>query len=144
MSVPKWLAQHLVDAGHWDIFGISRNARGRPCRDCGVYVLAGLDADRCAGTAHIDPTPLSALGEAMALVAGRDTYLLRREGPGFRIDHRHRWNIAALPAGSPGQRGDIVSAHACHDPGPTGPLVTQSVLQPPTAKDIDYDDLPPY
>lgn len=143
MSVPQWLAQQLINAGHWDINGIGRNARGRRCRDCGGWVLAGLDGDRCAEAVNVDPTPLSALGEAMALVGGRGTYALRREGPGFRIDRRHRWAIAGEPAGSPGQRYDVVAAHACTDPGPTGPLVTESVLQRLSAR-TDYDAQPPY
>lgn len=144
MGVPQWLAQHLINAGHWDVNGLSRNARGRRCRDCGDWVLAGWDADRCAGTAYVDPTPLSALGEAMALVGGLDTYLLRRhEGRTFRLDRRHRWAIASKPAGHPGLRGDVVAEHQCNAPGPTGPLVTESVLR--TAyKEIDYDLSPPF
>jgi hypothetical protein len=142
MSVPHWLAQHLVDAGHWDVAGVGRNARGRRCRDCGDWVLAGLDADRCAEVVYVDPTPLTALGEAMAHIAGLSTYALRREGPGFRLDHRSRWHIAGTPAGSPGQRHDVVSAHQCSAPEPGAPLVTESVLQRQSVR--DHHDLPPY
>lgn len=143
MSVPQWLAQQLVSAGHWDVTGVGRSARGRRCRDCGEWVLAGLDGDRCAEAVHVDPTPLSALGEAVAQVGGRSTYALRREGPGFRLDHRHRWAIAANPAGTPGQRYDVVAAHVCHDPGPTGPLTTESVLQRLSVED-DHDAPAPF
>lgn len=144
MGVPQWLAQNLIDAGHWDVNGLGRNARGRRCRDCGDWVIAGWDADRCAGTAHIDPTPLTALGEAMALIDGRSTYMLRRhEGRTLRLDHRHRWAIASKPAGHPDQRGDIVAEHRCHAPDPTGPLVTESVLRT-DRQEIDHEQAPPY
>lgn len=143
MGVPQWLAQRLIDAGHWDIFGISRNARGRRCRDCNEWVLAGLDADRCAGTAYVDPEPLSALGEMVALMGGRSTYLLRRDTSSFRLDYRDRWAIQGNPAGSHKQRGDVVADHLCHDPGPTGPLTTESVLHR-RMEAIDYAGPPPY
>lgn len=141
MAVPQRLAQHLINAGHWDVNSVGRNARGRRCRDCGDWVLAGLDGDRCAEAVHVDPTPLSALGEAMALIAGKGTYALRREGPAFRIDHRHRWAIAAKPAGTPGQRYDVVASHACSDTGPTGPLAIESVLIPPKVSNHEH---PPF
>lgn len=142
MSVPQWLAQQLINSGHWDVNAIGRNARGRRCRDCGEWVLAGLDGDRCAEAVHVDPTPLSALGEMVALVGGLGTYALRTESPAFRIDHRHRWAIARTPAGSPGQRYDVVAEHRCGAPEPTGPLVTESVLQRQSAQ--ENHERPPF
>ena len=126
MAFPDWLAQHLVDTGHWDVHGVGRTARGRKCHKCKTFILAGLDADRCASSAYADPTPLSALGEAMALVAGRQTYALRRSANGFRLDVRDRWQIASQPAG-PGRRFDVIADHVCNDPGPTGPLLAESI-----------------
>lgn len=52
----------------------TRRARETDCPRCGRRVLAGLDADRMAGEAVIDPDPISPLREVGEWCAGRPTY----------------------------------------------------------------------
>lgn len=129
MAIPNWLAQHLVDQGRMDVNGVGRRARAKRCPQCRQYVLAGLDADLCAEAVMVDATALSALGEALALTGGRNTYALRRSLAGFRLDHRHRWEIASRPAGSPGIRYDVVARHECGAAPPPDLLTAPSVLR---------------
>lgn len=46
----------------------------RTCHRCRSPILVGLDADMCAITVRADPTPLTQLGEAIAVLQGRTTY----------------------------------------------------------------------
>lgn len=79
--------------------------------DCGAHVLVGLDADRCALTARVEPYPLTALGEVEALRAGRWTYRLLRGA----LDRRDRWNIPGHP---PTPEVPVLAAHVCGQPLP--------------------------
>ncbi len=75
------------------------------CR-CGAQVLRGLDNDRCALTATVDPTPIGPARELVALASGRTTYdLVGREL--FRRDRAH---IVAAAVRYP-----IVLDHECED-----------------------------
>jgi hypothetical protein len=114
--------------------GLTRRAHLRPCNGrapdgtrCRELVLAGLDADRTALEAFTDPAPLSALGEALAVVEGRRTYSLRREGGGWVLDGRDHHRIAWSPAGT-GSRLDVVRQHVCGTPPAAGPLTAPSTF----------------
>lgn len=61
--------------------------------DCGEPILIGLDDDRCALVARVDPYPLSATGEVAALRSSRHTYYLRHGA----LERRDRWNIPGHP-----------------------------------------------
>lgn len=111
MSTPRWLTEHLAKTGALHTDGISRTARVRRCQDCPAWTVVGLDADRAAGPAVADPTPLTRVGEALALLAGRTTYTLRRFGGRLELDHRHRWAIAGDQVG--GGDYDVVVEHRC-------------------------------
>jgi hypothetical protein len=112
--------------------GISRRAKDRTCV-CGAAILVGLDADRCAGEAHADVTPLTALGEALALIAGRATYL-RRGVFRVELDHRSSWHIAGASA----DQVDVLAEHRCGAPPlPTKPVATN-------ADEKESPDEPPY
>jgi len=52
----------------------TRRARELNCPRCGKPVLAGLDADRMAGEAVINPTPITPTQELTEWAAGRRTY----------------------------------------------------------------------
>jgi hypothetical protein len=68
-GVPAWiLTQRAGEA--------FRSASLTRCRDCKAPILYGLDADMCALSVRADPTPLTPLGEALALIDGRATYSL--------------------------------------------------------------------
>lgn len=73
---------------------------------CGVQVLAGWDADRCALFVVLDPRPLNPLGEVEALTAGCRTYQVRRG----RIDRRDQWNIPGHPPSLP---LPVLAEHRC-------------------------------
>lgn len=139
MTTPAWRKRQLEDAGDYgDPDRLSRRVRERTCRMCGARVIEALDADRCAWTAVADPSPIDALGEALALASDRATWDRTVGGDGHRLDVRHRWNIAGNPAGSD-PHADVVAEHVCNSP----PLpTTASNLQPPTPK--EHDDEPPF
>ena len=66
---------HLERTGRM-VAGATRRARAATCRGCGAKVLDGLDADVCALVATVDPTPLTAIGEVLAVLDGRRTFTL--------------------------------------------------------------------
>lgn len=131
---PAMIPTHLADATTHN--NIGRRAKVRTCKTCGAVTLVGLDADRCAGEAHVDLRPLTALGEALALLAGRSTYRLRVIGR-LSLDHRTRWHITSTPAG----RGDfdVLADHVCHsEPLPT----ITSANRPPIEEETNYAVIP--
>lgn len=119
--IPRWLQTHLETIGAANPDGIGRTARITRCRSCHQPVIAGLDADRAAGPATVDPTPLSTLGEALALATGRTTYTLRTQ-PRLQLDHRYAIAIRHNPADHLTNNRDVVADHTCGaDPLPTRP-----------------------
>lgn len=110
-----------------------RTARPGRCRTCKATILRGLDADLCAFPTTADPIPLSPIGEALALLAGRQTFHLRRT-PGttdLQLDRRDQWQIAGQPAATPDSLfpADTVAEHKCWSP----PLPAAKSLIPKTA-----------
>jgi len=80
------------------------------CPRCRRRVWAGPDAD--TGLPRVlDPRPLSALGEALARLAGRGTFTRRRIGGRVEIAYRDKFRIRGSPAGSP--RIDVLVEHDC-------------------------------
>lgn len=79
---------------------------------CGQHILVGLDADRAAITAQLDPYPLTPAGEVWALVNGRRTWQLN----GTHLQPRDRWNIPGKP---PNATRTVLTWHHCNDPIPT-------------------------
>lgn len=109
--IPTWLRAHLEDRGLWDADGVGRAARAHRCR-CRSYVLAGLDADRCALPVAAEPDPLSARGEAVALIAGRATFSLRMLSGRLELDHRGHFEIRDRRT----TRIDVLAGHLCDQP----------------------------
>lgn len=105
--MPTWLRRRLEATGKWDSDGTTRAARARTCRRCHTRVLVGLDADRCAMTATVDVDELDPVGELTALLAGRETYTLAKDGPRLVLDFRDQWRIAGAP------RGPVFATHIC-------------------------------
>lgn len=108
--IPDWLAKYLEDTGKLGPDRIGRAAKLRRCKTCGRYILTGLDNDMCASVANADPTPVSPLGEALALIGGRRTYTLRQTTDRLELQIRDRWQIAGSPAGT---RHDVLPEHTC-------------------------------
>lgn len=89
-----------------------RNVRSGTCNRCGWAVLRGMDADRAALEVICDPEPLTATGEALALLSGRRTYALRMVGTEYHLNPRDQFNIGGEAAGGPGP--DVLLNHKCH------------------------------
>lgn len=85
VSLPEWLRRTLGDT--------YRSVRLRTCTRCNAPVLAGLDADNCAFAARVDMTPISATGEAVALLTGRRTFDLVGGGGEKKLYIREDHNI---------------------------------------------------
>lgn len=109
-ALPGWLVRHLETIGAIGNDRVFRTARPAQCRHCSWSILVGLDNDRCALPAHVDPWPLAPIGEALALLSGRTTYALH-VGPGLcELQRRDSWQIRGAPAGT---RYDVLAAHVC-------------------------------
>lgn len=129
---PTTSTSHLTDR----LAGTSRRGvSAGKCHTCKTLILTGLDEDLCASDVKVDPTPLSRLGEALALLGGRPTYELRRHGlTALALWRRDRWQISGR---TPGITFDVVAAHSCYsDALPTIPSVYI-----PTRK-VEYDECP--
>lgn len=107
---PAWLQRHLETIGAANTDGVARKARGTRCRRCGAPILAGLDADICGWPARVDPAPLTAQGEAAAILTGRTTYRLNGTPSRVEIDRREDFNIRGTP---PSDECIVVAEHEC-------------------------------
>lgn len=96
-----------------------RGLRAAWC-SCGAPVLQGVDEDLAAAIVKADPAPLSATGEAMARMNGRNTYDLRKDGGVFQLMRRNSLTIISRPPGSKIWCGmiDVLAEHRCG----SGPL----------------------
>lgn len=133
MSLPKWLLERLEAQGHINN-GITRAARPRRCPTCRATTITGLDADLASLPAIVDPTPLSPLGEALALIAGRITYALDTRGQRFELDHRTSFHIKG------GRRDvDVLATHICGAPPlPSQPTVHQRTVRLPVGSEPPF------
>lgn len=131
-----WLYRHLEQTGALGPDRIGRAVRATACRKCHAHTLTGLDGDLCAGVARVDPEPIDAIGEALALLTGRRTYCLHNSGDRYELQLRDQWKITGAPAGT--RPYDVVAEHTCDAVNlPSRP----SVYARPAAA---YDDQPPY
>lgn len=127
----SWLAAHLIRTGHMTETGATRAARIRTCWTCKAAILVGLDADTCAIETTTDPTPLTPLGEALALLDNRRTWALHRERSRYVLDRRDHHEITHHPATSR-SREDVLRAHRCHTPPAADAVTAPSSFTPPT------------
>jgi hypothetical protein len=111
--IPAWLQAHLTATGAFNGDGVSRRARAGLCRSCGRVVLRGLDADAAAMAVAVDPEPLNALGEFLALSVGRVTFDLTWRLR-YELDPRDAWHIRTRPAAVRGKSAVVVQ-HSCAD-----------------------------
>jgi len=87
---------------------------------CGAPAMAALDHWIAALTVHLEPYPLSPLGEVQALREGRRTYQITAWG----VRHRNGYRIRETPAGV----ATVLTDHLCDQPLP------KTWLQPPPPK----------
>lgn len=107
MSVPTLdprLFAHLQREGHLTSDRVTKRPTHRQCQDCGASVLAAI-ADETAGRYRVEvhPTPVTALGELQALVAGVATFEVEPSALWWRDPQR----IAGHPA-------SVVTVHHEH------------------------------
>jgi len=85
-----------------------RSACLQRCTKCRAPILYGLDADLCALSVKADPTPLTPLGEAIALLGGRRTFHLTDIAGRIEITMRDQWAIGGESAHL------VVPEHKCN------------------------------
>lgn len=74
---------------------MSRHAKPETCPRCQAVVLVGPDDDVAAIVAVVDPQPIPAADEWLALLAGRPTYTLDARGAVAVLNARTHWAIRA-------------------------------------------------
>lgn len=89
----------------------TRHIHATRCRTCRADTLRGLNDTVAAGIIEVDPTPLSALGEALAILAGHATVACE-DYSGIRFTRRGHHQITGRPAGT--GRFDVYATHVCH------------------------------
>lgn len=138
--IPTWIARQIADRDGAPLG--ARYAKPNLCT-CGTWTLLGLDGDALAFTARVDPTPLTAQGELVALLTSRPTYTLTRTSQRLVLDDRDPWRTAGRPAGTPGADYAVVPAHRCHQTL-TGHLTTTwpTALHATTTHDVDLAVIP--
>ena len=130
-TMPTWLADQLIADGVMDTARVTKTAKPRTCHQCGTSILAAID-DIVAHRINLDPAPINALGEAIAILTGRTTYGIFYGEP----TQRDSAEITYRPANV----RPIYAAHHCHAPPlPPQPEFLARVMPTPTA-----DDFPPF
>ena len=88
----------------------------------------------------LDSRPLSRLGEALALVAGRGTFSLQRFAGRLEIANRDQFRIRGQPAGINGV--DVLVRHECDKAGNDLPRTASNI--PGIRQSALLPDQPPY
>lgn len=119
VGTPQWLAEHIRTTTGADP-GARWAWHGR-CPRCKARTLQGLNDIHLAWTIRVDPAPLGPVGEALALLAGRETAWLRWDtsSSGARrlaLTRRDRWDIGAPERSLMWRSADVVAVHVCDAP----------------------------
>jgi hypothetical protein len=96
----------LLDTGAITTDRLTKKARPAHCPRCGLIVLAGLD--ELGRKVRVDYHPTTVPGEALALLAGRDTYGL----DGAELYQRLAYHIEGKNADAT----EVRAEHRCGDP----------------------------
>lgn len=142
--MPGHVAEHIAITTGADLRGITRAAHPLPCPRCRAQTLAGLDGDALALPVRVDAVPLSPLGEAVAHLAGLDTWALTHRGGRLELDPRgtgRSLEAARLEPDGP-ERGDVLPEHSCGRTWRLAPTRTASRLPAPASADLPLD--PPF
>lgn len=109
------------------------------CPSCKTWTLTGLDSDLGGFPTRVDLQPLSALGEALARLAGTRTHQLVWRGRGAALQRRTHWAITCWPAGS--RVGvDVLAEHHCG--APAWPTCATQYPPPPETSDHPFEQCP--
>lgn len=120
----------------------TRRARAVLCRHCRRAVMLGITAIPGGLTIQADPSPLSRLGEALALMTGRRTVELRWVGDRYEIDLRDHFRIRGSPAGTNGV--DVLVVHDCAQAQGLPFVYAESVLRDHELRSIPLPIDPPF
>lgn len=110
--IPTWVAEQIAVKTGLDKTTLSRASRRTRCPRCQDATYEGLDAERCAVKVVVDRQPISALGEALALLAGMKTFERHSQAGRLVLDFRSPDYIESRPAGTT-SRNDVHAAHVC-------------------------------
>lgn len=94
--------------------GHTRKVGATTCPRCHAPTLTALDGASPSPLLVVDPTPLSPVGEALALLAGRYTVGLWQAGTHYQLVMRDSYAITGAPAGTAGH--DVLAQHVCNAP----------------------------
>lgn len=127
---PRRMPRHLRDrlaAQGVLIDGLTVHPKQTRCRKCGAAIDVALDPSTIGPIRIINDKPLTALGEALALIAGLDTYTVTETG----IEWRDKWRIDNCPT----EKDDVRADHKCGmqyqtRPGNHGPAVIEDQNKP--------------
>jgi hypothetical protein len=114
-QIPAWLTRHLEATGKADTDHVKRRVQAGTCHGCQAPILTGLDAARAGYPSRVQPTPVSPLGEALAVAAGVPTYDLTDAGDRYELELRDPHTIPAR------RRWPVLAAHRCGVDWPTDP-----------------------
>ena len=103
--------------------------------------MRGLDGDWCATSVDCDPTPVSAIGEVLALIDGRRTFELRRLGGRYELDLRTPERISGNPIGTRGI--DVLIEHSHDGKGRQYPHGETAIIEYRVTPDAELGE-PPY
>lgn len=129
-TMPTWVADQLITNGQMTRDRITHTAKPRTCQRCWAKTLTGL-TDLGILT-NVDPTPINALGEAIATVTGRTTYGCFYGELTARDPHEITYR--------PTTTRPVYATHQCHTP----PLPAETKFIQPTLTTPDADTHPPF
>lgn len=135
--ITPWIIDRLIRSGAMTESGLTRRARPRPCPSCGAWTVCGLDADLLALEARCDATPLTALGEVLALAAGRRTVELVRTRGRLQLEQRWADHIEGRPAGA--GTYDVLAEHRCGQPIPPAYAAPTTHVTPTSTSHQDQE-----
>jgi len=130
-TMPTWLVDKLIDDGVMDKARVTRTARPRTCPHCHRATLAALDEITTARV-DLDPAPINAIGEAVAILSGRATYGIFYGEPTERDGREITYRPADIRP--------IYATHRCHAP----PLPPEAKFLAQTRSLPTTDDFPPF
>lgn len=112
-ALPELLVRRLAETTGQGIKGRVQREAVTARHRCGGLVVVGLDDEAMAWPAYVDPIPLTQVGEALALLAGRNTYRLRGAYV-FTVTRRGPWDIERGWHDHP----IVLASHECATPIP--------------------------
>jgi hypothetical protein len=145
--MPEWLARKLENDGVIDFSHAgppaTRRTRAILCPGCRRPIMRGLMPLPTPWPVDADPTPLSSLGEALALLAGVKTYELSWSFDHYEIRHRE-WSMVTYGPADTLKESDVLGAHNCRVPTSPAWPTKPSLVPDPNVVEAPLPDEPPF